>query len=863
MDDQRPSTPSTRRPEAKTAPGRPAPSPVGAARHRLLVQVDRAVAEGDLLVVAGAGFGKTELLAQWFQTRPTTGVMWLAPGDPTPPASWSGAVVVDCGAEPAIGGLGDHDRLWRLIVLSRVEPVQDLSLSRLNGRVALLDARGLRMDAKEVADAAPWVGSAGVGRIMQLTGGWPLAVEALARRLPRDDPEGRRTEAVLRDLTSVLADYCERQVFSELSALDRDRLARLSIATEVDEALAGLLVGDGEGAATIALGVRIGLLSRAPDRIARWRQAHPLIASQLQALARERRPELLLERHGAAATWLAQRGEDEAAIRHAFEARDSALLADLLERAGGWRLAIDWRNRQFRRDWLQTILDTLPDGLFETRPGLRLARIMARFCSGEARLAREDYERLARTSAVQPEGTFGLDVEIVGHLIRMLEESPPSDDQKAALERTAQRIPMSDGLASATLDNALCLATLQRGEVEEALDAGRRSCRAYGWIGSRMNAAVVQMALGRACSLGAHRMAAIRHYQDALATCASELGEGSDLARCARVLLAQEAFSGNQVPEARAHLEGSMSWVEAQEPQFHAPAFLTSARLAVHEGDVEAGAHIIDSCIRAAQRRGLPRLELSAQLCWLEQLCLIGEAEAAATLAGRIGLDGTCDQTVDRLLAIDARLVAARIDIETDAISTALSHLAVAGDLIAERPAGLVQLNHGVLHAIALRAAGDAPAAHAQLDAILPTIAVEGLSRLFLDRGALAMAALRDYARLRSVGRPAVNHVLDDFMTGVLADSRRERHEHRSCLDGLPLTEREHQIADCLARGLSNKEIGRSMQISGNTVKWHLKNLFKRFDVESRDALVTRYNESRVSRARRSVDTGIASFRLH
>ncbi|MEZ4601679.1 MAG: response regulator transcription factor [Syntrophotaleaceae bacterium] len=48
------------------------------------------------------------------------------------------------------------------------------------------------------------------------------------------------------------------------------------------------------------------------------------------------------------------------------------------------------------------------------------------------------------------------------------------------------------------------------------------------------------------------------------------------------------------------------------------------------------------------------------------------------------------------------------------------------------------------------------------------------------------------------------------------------------------LTSREKQILACLARGQGNKEISDSLYISTETVKTHIKNIFRKLDVKSR-----------------------------
>lgn len=49
-----------------------------------------------------------------------------------------------------------------------------------------------------------------------------------------------------------------------------------------------------------------------------------------------------------------------------------------------------------------------------------------------------------------------------------------------------------------------------------------------------------------------------------------------------------------------------------------------------------------------------------------------------------------------------------------------------------------------------------------------------------------------------------------------------------------PLTDRELHFLDHLASGSSNKEIARSLCVSENTVKFHLKNVYSKFAVRTR-----------------------------
>ena len=54
------------------------------------------------------------------------------------------------------------------------------------------------------------------------------------------------------------------------------------------------------------------------------------------------------------------------------------------------------------------------------------------------------------------------------------------------------------------------------------------------------------------------------------------------------------------------------------------------------------------------------------------------------------------------------------------------------------------------------------------------------------------------------------------------------------------LTDREREVIELLARGLTNKDIAEALVISDNTVKRHLKAIFEKLDVHTRAAAVAR-----------------------
>ena len=51
---------------------------------------------------------------------------------------------------------------------------------------------------------------------------------------------------------------------------------------------------------------------------------------------------------------------------------------------------------------------------------------------------------------------------------------------------------------------------------------------------------------------------------------------------------------------------------------------------------------------------------------------------------------------------------------------------------------------------------------------------------------------------------------------------------------GFPLSEREREVLQFVAKGLSNKEIAVSMRISPSTVKRHIENILRKLQLKNR-----------------------------
>ncbi len=76
--------------------------------------------------------------------------------------------------------------------------------------------------------------------------------------------------------------------------------------------------------------------------------------------------------------------------------------------------------------------------------------------------------------------------------------------------------------------------------------------------------------------------------------------------------------------------------------------------------------------------------------------------------------------------------------------------------------------------------------------------------------------------------------VISDRLTTLLAEALRAQKPEKKRADYDSLTPREKDILKLIAEGLSNKMIGRKLDISDGTVKVHVKHLLKKLSLRSR-----------------------------
>jgi LuxR family maltose regulon positive regulatory protein len=226
----------------------------------------------------------------------------------------------------------------RLIMASRHDPEFPFHDMRLAGRLIERRAKDLAFSRAETMQLLGYDGldASDIAAVTELTEGWPAGVQ-LARALLKQPGDGRRLAALFNSESSLLADYLFQETFTTQDSASQDLLLRTSVTSEINDGLATVLTGRSDAGEAIADMVDLApLLSRqgvtGTDEV-RYRY-HPLLRSYLVSELARRDQDLLRATHRSAAEWYARHDEHLDAIIHAKASEDTELLDTYLESYG-------------------------------------------------------------------------------------------------------------------------------------------------------------------------------------------------------------------------------------------------------------------------------------------------------------------------------------------------------------------------------------------------------------------------------------------------------------------------------------------------------------------------------------------------
>ena len=870
--------------DLRTSP--PAVPPRLVDRTRLHQRLSRGGRGTVTLVSAGPGFGKTLLVADWLASfrgrtawlsldRPDNDLrmFWadvlaaLGAGDVLPPdsqirelvpaATFGGPEILRIRAglseltAPAVLVLDDLDQVHspgvldslstflehqssplRVVLISRADPALRLHRLRVSGVLTEIRAEDLAFTRDESADLFRrheiGVTDDQLGVLIDRTQGWPAGLRLAALSLTGSDVAERI--ATFSGTDRLVADYLLGEVLDRQSASYRDFLLRTSIVDRISPSLATVLTGRPDSESILETLVAANAFVVSLGDSGSWFRYHPLLRELMEHRLAVEEPEVSVKVHLLAAGWFAAHGDPIQAIRHATA-------------------ALDW-------DEVGRLLTAFALPLVVTAAGPALAAAL---------------EPAANRAASDPSLATLLAGATV-HFIRHDFDGMQRDARQAVEFLTnapdETRIPAELLIAAVTLSSDRIRGSAElpqsSGRLIDLLEsAPRRLVPAwpqYDVIG-RNNLGVGELWAGR-LEHAERQLAAVQQR-------ATEYQMGLTVLSAQTYLSVLDVLHGAmRSAEARAtearHAADRRGW--SSEPQVLGLYVGLGMTLLARDRLAEAS-DVIDAGLAASSRGSDTGCRLALGIAALGVALARNDAETAQTAADRLvfELDAVGDppDLLARWCAValaQARLTAGDPDEAIRGFATpngevgfaaALERLLLAkAQLAIGKPAAVSALvtpltgpkspyraaavEARVLLAIAADRQNRAAAALDLVSSAVDLAAPEGIIRPFLDNGLVGSALI---ARYRHV---VARHL--DF-TATLTSRSDTSKQSSGPLVAERLTEREMIVLRYLPTMLNASEIAEDLYVSVNTVKSHLRSIYRKFDVTTRRTAVEHARE--------------------
>jgi LuxR family transcriptional regulator, maltose regulon positive regulatory protein len=856
----------------------PRPADAWVERPRVVELLDRGVERPLTLVSAPAGSGKTALLAQWIagSTVPRR-VAWLPldQDDADPHRFWADAVA-SLGAasadlatlappppsglkpflvallnaltelrEPLVLAVDDlhlvtspaviKDLEWflehappsfRLVVATRSDPLFRLQRLRVSGDMMEIRAADLAFTFDETtALMAPLdLPTPDLERLWQRTEGWATGLK-LAQLSLEGHPDPHAFVARFAGEDRAVSDYLVSEVVARQPAETLDFLMRTSIAERLSGAMADALTGGAEGTHKLReLAHRDAFVSAIDDGRG-WYRYHPLFGDVLQAELHRRHPGEVHELHAIAARWHASRGTPRDALRHAVM-------------AGEWNLAA----QVLGQHWLVFVLRGEGPALYEL-----VEQIPAEVVRADAELA------LAAAGLLLERGDHEGGDELLVRAYELASELPETRRRRFAVTSTA---------------TTLYRARL-RGDVEEALSAARLVLDEH-WD----RAVAIEVRALTLANLGIAEFWAgdLEKGTDRLqqaAGLAVECGNDFVLFLAESYAAAAEARQGRlKEASTRAHTAVQLAERRGWTRVAHAAtAFSTLATVHLWQGDIAEAERYAERAADALEDTAEPLLRPALAQVRARLLMLKGDPLAAldllrAAAAGgplppflrvvsglleaelwlALGEPARARKRIEELRSEDApdpAIGLARLELAEGEPGAAIRAVAT---FLADGREPVLPFAHAeawVIDAIARDAVHDEDGALRALERALDLAEPRGYGGILARYGAPLRSLLR-----RRVAQGTAHRALAGQLVSTLDEQPAAERAVSVLLE--PLSERELAVLRFLPTMMSNAEIASEMFVSVNTVKTHLKHVYRKLDVADRRDCVKRARELRL-----------------
>lgn len=860
-------------------------------RRRLTARLDVEHRPTLTLVSAPAGFGKTTLVSEWFESarRPgTSAAAWLSldagDNDPTrfgaylvaalaPVAPVDSAETAMQGGQPlsavaaallddldlgatditlvvddyhTIDEIEIHEVIaflidnappsFHLVVATRSDPPLPLARWRARGDLLELRAADLRFTTDEATayfhDAMDIELTAEhISALEARTEGWIAALQLAALSLQGRDDVTAFIATFTGDDRFVL-DYLVQEVLERQVGTVRRFLIATSVLDRLNGSLCDAVTCASRSKATLEQLDRSNLFLVPLDDRRHWYRYHHLFADVLRARLLDEDPGLVPELHRRASDWYAANNEPSEAIHHAMTGGHVERAAQLIELAAP-------ASRQSRQEGtLLRWLEALPAEVFAERPVLAISLAGARMAMGNTagvesllRMVESTLGRAGPPPIVYDHELFErLPAQVAIQRAGLALLAGDVDGTISHATRVLELTEPTDHYRHASARALLALAHWTAGDLDTAVSHYTEA------IGAFIAADHLPDMLGCSLALADIQIAqgklsdATRTFESGL-RCTTEhpgLRGAADM----HVGLTEVLIERNLLGAAAAHLDTANELGESAGLPQHAYRWrVVMARLCRALGDLDRALELIDEAAPHYDTDFSPPVRPVAAMRVRVQLAR-GDLEEASAWAAASGLTVDDELTYVREyehITLARVLIARHPSGHTGGLDDTIDLLdrLLTSAVAGGRIGSTIEIL--ILQAAAHQARADTRAAIAALDEALRRSEANGQIRLFLHAGPDVTALLRDVVSRRHATDHArrVLAALDGVETSVAVAAAGP-----SIVAGL--SPRELDVLRLLRTELSGPDIARELHVSLNTLRTHTKSIFAKLGATNR-----------------------------
>ena len=736
-----------------------------------------------------------------------------------------------------------------LVLLTREDPPLPLARLRANNQLTEIRAGDLRFTSPEADRFLNEVmelslSPADIAVLDDKTEGWIVGLQ-LAGLSVRDRADPSSFIATLSGSHRLILSYLTEEVLSRQPEEIQSFLLQTSILNRLSGDLCNAVTGRADGHSLLERLFNANLFLIPLDDEQRWYRYHHLFADLLRELQNTRQKDETAELHQRASHWYAQAGMASDAIRHALAAEDYALAVDLLESH-----AMDMIMQGYAKTvngWVQAI----PAEWASSSPRTNLAFAWMHLLRGTYAQASPYLERLQAAFQEGEEGAPSIEAEWLVMQSLLLNMQGKATESKALATRALEIAPEQDSRVRSLAYFALAGASQLMEDYPHAVEAYQMAAQ----HGRAAESLVAEMMSTSGLALMAFEHGQLHLALEIAAPASDRVEQSGSLPPISTVVygvLGEVYYQWVQTEQARRHILRALqlSTLGGYKSGMINCRVLLS-RLSQLEGDLEAAAREIQEAIDQLQvdTPGYVRQEAVSQQV---RVYLARNRPAAAEMALQGQGFSFRDQFSFPDLPPDQSLSHANGLLYSSSLCVLLHQARAGRDLTGLRQgielanrliAGALQGQYIIvaLEALLLRAQvhaalGNSQASQADYARALELAEPEGFIGVFVEQGppvAEALANLVEQHRLGAVQPVYVEHILAAFSRLRPPGAARGEQSAPSALIE-PLTGRELDVLRSMAEGLKYKEIAARLFISLNTVRFHVKAIYGKLNVNNR-----------------------------